>query len=181
MPLDFARLIALKRGVAHSAIFVFKRHRKEPESKQRQRIRHVIARNAPPVFRFDSRKFPVFLKARYVNDVHLAPLRMRRAQWSRPTIFNRTTHLAHCVLIRNLRPQPDAPRAIQRMSPLQTSDSVSQCVCRINHRIRLKACSSSPTAITSAAALAHGPDLLSDSVVDTIPIIAVIYGEAERI
>ena len=128
MPLDFARLIALKRGVAHSAIFVFKRHRKEPESKQRQRIRHVIARDAFPVFRFDSRKFPVFLKARYVNDVHLIPLRPPTPTFKSHNSdlnYENSSIFAH-GLIRNHRPQSDAPRAIQRMSPLQTFDSIAR-------------------------------------------------------
>ena len=174
---DFARLIALKRGVAHSAIFVFKRHRKEPESKQRQRIRHVITRDAFPVFRFDSRKFPVFLKARYVNDVHLTPLR-RRSRGDAPYLG--THHLRDRTLFgTTARSQMHHGRfkgclPFKRVALYHNASAAS--IAAIVQKI-----SSSRSAITSAADLARSPDLLSDSVVDTILIIAVIYERTAKI
>ena len=86
----FAQMLAQKIGVAHPAIIVERGHRKEPTKKQRQRMRHVITRDASPyvasLLEISGFSFGSIRERR-----SLAPLR-RRGRSPRPTIGRESRH-----------------------------------------------------------------------------------------
>ena len=88
-------------------------------------MRHVITHDAPP-YPALALEISGFSYGLIRERRSLIPLRRRHDRNPSPTIFGRAKTLSRHHLIRNCRPQPDAPRVIQRLSRPSNGNMIPQ-------------------------------------------------------